>query len=191
MGTFAILDFGTNTFNLLIAKKSESGFETLYSGKEAVKLGKGGINNQFITDEAMARGMQAIGRHMQTIEKYGADSIRAYATSAFRNARNGQAFANNIEKQFGFATQIIDGKEEAELIYKGIRASVYIGAENVMILDIGGGSNEFIICNNEGILWKHSYDLGMARIIEKFTISDPIKKEEIVLLEEYFESELA
>lgn len=186
----AILDFGTNTFNLLIAEKSGDSFRVLYDGKEGVKLGKGGINKKIIAPEAMERGFTAIARHMQTIDSFGVDEIHAYATSAMRNAENGEEFARAIKDKFGFSTNIISGEEEAALIYGGIKESVDFGTETAMILDIGGGSNEFIICNSEGILWKHSFELGMARIIERFSISDPIKENEIKEIENYFDLEL-
>ncbi|MDF1572266.1 MAG: hypothetical protein P1P82_11690 [Bacteroidales bacterium] len=182
----AILDFGTNTFNLLIAEQTGSGFRVLYDGKQPVKLGKGGINKRTITPEAMERGFAAIGAHMQTIRKYDAGEIHAYATSAMRNADNGREFAAMIEKRFGFRTHIIDGEEEAALIYGGIRESVDFGDATAMILDIGGGSNEFIICNTGGIRWKRSFELGMARIIEMFRISDPITPHEISNIETYY-----
>lgn len=186
----AILDFGTNTFNLLIAEKSGDSFRVLYDGKEGVKLGKGGIHKKIISPEAMERGFTAIARHMKIIEEFAVEEIHAYATSAMRNAENGAEFAQTIKEKFGFTTHIISGEEEAELIYTGIRESLDFGKETAMILDIGGGSNEFIICNSEGILWKHSFELGMARIIEKFTISDPITENEIQALESYFDAEL-
>lgn len=182
----AILDFGTNTFNLLIAEQTGSGFRVLYDGKQPVKLGKGGINKKVITPDAMERGFAAIQAHMQTIRKHDATEIHAYATSAMRNAENGQEFASLIEQKFGFSTHIIDGEEEAALIYGGIRESVDFGDETAMIIDIGGGSNEFIICNADGILWKHSFELGMARIIEMFGISDPITPREVSDIESYY-----
>lgn len=186
----AILDFGTNTFNLLIAEKLDGSFKVLYDGKQGVKLGKGGIHKGIISEEAMERGFNAIANHMETIRKYGAEEIHAYATSAMRNARNGKEFARVIEKKFGFKTNIIGGEEEAALIYEGIRQSVDFGEENVMILDIGGGSNEFILCNKDGILWKHSFEIGMARIIERFSLSDPISADEVKQLETYYEESL-
>ncbi|MFC2090631.1 phosphatase [Bacteroidota bacterium] len=186
----AVLDFGTNTFNLLIAEPKHSTFRILYTGKQAVKIGKGGIHKKIISPDAMERGRKAIAAHMETISKYGASEIHAYATSAIRNAENGKVFVERIRDEFGFETNIIDGSREAELIYKGIRASVDL-QDRILILDIGGGSNEFIICDANGILWKHSFELGMARIIEKFSLSDPIKENEIQALEKYFQDELA
>jgi len=186
----AILDFGTNTFNLLIAERGERTFEILHASKQPVKLGRGGIQLNRITPDAFERGFVAIHNHLETIRKFGVEEIRAFATSAIRNATNGRQFVEEVEKRFGFRVRVIPGEREAELIYKGVRQAVEITEKKVMILDIGGGSNEFIICNREGIAWKHSFELGMARILELFDLSDPITHEEIHALESYFNQEL-
>ncbi|MEA3462400.1 MAG: phosphatase [Bacteroidota bacterium] len=187
----AILDFGTNTFNLLIAERKERGFNILLSSKQPVKLGRGGIQANRITPDALERGFVAIQNHMETIRNYEVDEIRAFATSAIRNADNGEEFTEEVRRRFGFRTRIIPGDREAELIYKGVRQAVSFREENDMILDIGGGSIEFIICNNQGIVWKQSFELGMARLLERYTLSDPITSEEVRVLEDYFRQELA
>ncbi len=103
---------------------------------------------------------------------------------------NGEEFTEEVYRRFGFRTRIIPGDREAELIYKGVRQAIALGDDKVMILDIGGGSIEFIICNHQGIVWKQSFELGMARILERLSFSDPINEEEIRALESYFRQEL-
>jgi exopolyphosphatase/guanosine-5'-triphosphate,3'-diphosphate pyrophosphatase len=187
----AIFDFGTNIFNLLIAERKERGFKILYTGKQPVKLGQGGIHSSFLTPDAFERGFAAIQNHMEVIRRFKVEEIRAFATSAIRNAMNGEDFVEEVRAKFGFRTRIISGEREAELIYKGVRQSIRLTRSNVMILDIGGGSNEFIICNQDGICWKQSFELGMARILELFTLSDPITEEEISAIESYFQQGIA
>lgn len=182
----AILDFGTNTFNLLIAERKDRGFNILHTSKQPVKLGRGGIQMNRIAPDAIERGFVAIQNHLETVARYKVDEIRAFATSAIRNAANGEHFTDEVYRKFGFRVRVISGDREAELIYKGVRQTVTFDGSNVMILDIGGGSNEFIICNREGIVWKQSFELGMARILELFTLSDPITPEEVRALETYF-----
>lgn len=188
--TTAILDFGTNTFNLLIAERKERSFKILHTSKQPVKLGKGGIQSKRIAPDAFERGFVAIQNHMETIARYPVENIRAYATSAIRNAANGEKFTEEVYRKFGVRTRVISGEREAELIYKGVRQAVDFNESNKMILDIGGGSNEFIICNKQGIVWKHSFEMGMARLLELFSLSDPISSEEIRALESYFREEL-
>ncbi len=182
---FAILDFGTNTFNLLIAEKQARSFRVLYSGKQPVKLGRGGIQQNRITPDAFERGFVAIQNHLETIEQFGVEEVRAFATSAIRNASNGSEFTDEVKKRFDIRVRVIPGDREAELIYKGVRQALPFD-ETAMILDIGGGSNEFIICDREQILWKQSFELGMARILELFDLSDPINVEEVSALEDFF-----
>ena len=186
----AILDFGTNTFNLLIAERKDRSFDIIFTSKEPVKLGRGGIQINRITPAAFERGYSAIQNHMASIEKYEVSEVRAFATSAIRNASNGQEFVGEVEKRFGFRVRVIPGDREATLIYKGVRQAYSMNHKKVMILDIGGGSNEFIICDEHGISWKQSFELGMARILELFELSDPITHEEIHALEAYFKHEL-
>ena len=186
----AILDFGTNTFNLLIAERKERSFNIIFTSKQPVKLGRGGIQINRITPDAFERGFVAIQMHMETIKKYQVEDIRAFATSAIRNASNGQEFVDEVEKRFEFKVRVIPGDREAELIYRGVRQAFPMSKKKVMVLDIGGGSNEFIICDDQGISWKHSFELGMARILELFDLSDPITHEEIYAMEAYFKHEL-
>ncbi|MCP4313953.1 MAG: phosphatase [Bacteroidetes bacterium] len=186
----AILDFGTNTFDILIAERKERSFKIIFSGKQPVKLGHGGIQINRITPAAFERGYVAINNHMDTIKKFEVEEVRAFATSAIRNATNGQQFVDEVQKRFGFRVRVIPGDREAELIYKGVRQSFPMNKKKVMILDIGGGSNEFIICDDQGISWKHSFELGMARILELFDLNDPITHEEIHALLAHFKHEL-
>ena len=188
--TIAILDFGTNTFNLLIAVRKERSFEILHSSKQPVKLGRGGIQMNRITPDAFERGFVAIQNHLEIIRDFRVDEIRAFATSAIRNASNGVQFVDAVKQRFGFRVRVITGDREAELIYKGVRQAIPLTDEKMLILDIGGGSNEFILCNREGIAWKRSFEIGMARILELFTLSDPITPEEVRAVEAYYLEQL-
>jgi len=187
----AIIDLGTNTFNLLIADVSDNKtYKIIFKDKAGVKLGKGGINNKTITPESFRRGMEGIALHMNTIKKYHADKIIATATSAIRNAKNGKEFVDAVKEKFGIKIRIISGNEEADLIFRGVKQAVSFNNENAIILDIGGGSNEFIIANSSGVLWKKSFPLGIARLLDMFNPSDPITQDEIKKVENYINSKL-
>lgn len=187
----AIIDLGTNTFNLLIAESFQNGqYKILFKDKVGVKLGKGGINNKIITKDAFERGINGISYHLKSIDKYKADKIVATATSGIRSAQNGNDFVKSIEEKFRIRIQVISGDDEAELIYRGVKQAVQFENENVLILDIGGGSNEFIIANSSGLLWKKSFPLGIARLLDQFNPSDPIKADEIEMVEQYIDSQL-
>ena len=186
----AIIDIGTNTINLAIASVDNDQYQIIYSGKEAAKMGKGGINEGKFTPEAIERGITAIGHHMDTIKMFNVDKTIAIGTSGMRNCSNGVDFANMVKEKYGIEVKIISGEDEAQMIYDGVKQVMPIGSDRVLILDIGGGSCEFIIANKEGIIWKHSFELGMARLLDKFTPSDPITPQEIKSIEMYLRQEL-
>ncbi|MCG8697854.1 MAG: hypothetical protein MI922_07350 [Bacteroidales bacterium] len=186
----AIIDLGTNTFNLLIAEKIPDGFTIIYNQKIPVKLGEKRINHGEIIPEAYERGINAIHKHEQTIKSFNVDVVKAFGTSALRSADNGQSFIDDIKQQLGIEIEIITGDREAELIYKGVRQTIDFTDKPSMILDIGGGSNEFIIANKDEVLWKKSYPLGIARLLAKFKPSDPISSNEIETMNQFLREEL-
>lgn len=202
----AILDLGTNTFNIFIADlfpfKEANGlpehtkkgwwvdFKKLYKSKIAVKLGEGGINNNVIAEEPFSRGISALKMHKNRIEEFGVDKVIAVATSAIRSASNGMDFIRSAKEKAGIEVQVISGDREAELIYYGVRSAVNMNNTPSLIIDIGGGSTELIIGTKKEALWKQSFLLGAARLIEQFHPSDPITKEEIQQIEHHLEHNL-
>jgi exopolyphosphatase / guanosine-5'-triphosphate,3'-diphosphate pyrophosphatase len=188
----AVIDLGTNTFNLLIVDTGEDqGYKILYNNKLPVKLGKSGIDKKEIRPDAITRGLNALERHLQTIGEYHVEKTYAFATSAIRSARNGDQFVKLAKQRCGIDVEIINGEREAELIYYGVKQAVRLTGEKVLILDIGGGSNEFIIADKDTIFWKKSYPLGVARLLSKFKPSDPISIEEIEFISNYLEERLS
>lgn len=186
----AIIDLGTNTFHLLIARVENNGYEIIYREKQAVKIGVGGINNNFITPDAAKRALETIRIFKSTIDALGAMKIFAFGTSALRNAQNGNEIVAAIKSLTGIEVQLISGDREAEFICYGIRAALSLGLPKVLIMDIGGGSVEFIICNAENIFWKRSFEIGGQRLLEQFQKNDPISNEEISTLDNYFKESL-
>lgn len=186
----AVIDLGTNTFNLLIADIFYKKFVTVCNTKESVKIGKGGIHENIILPDAFDRALFALQKHTKAIKEFGAQEIIAIGTSALRTAKNAPQFLKEVKERFGIDIQIISGDREAELIYHGVKMSVEELSEPFLILDIGGGSNEFILANKESLLWKRSFPLGMARLNEKFKPSDPVTLQDISSLEKYFDSVL-
>ena len=187
----AILDLGTNTFHLLIADIRNNYIpEIVYQETIAVKLGEGGISKGYISDEAIERGIKALVKYKLCIDKFHPDQIKSAATAAIRSASNGGAFIEKVKKITGIELEIIDGDLEAELIYKGVRAAVKIEM-NSLIIDIGGGSVELIICDKVKILWKKSYPIGAAWLMDQFHHSNPISQSEVEKLYRYLDQNLA
>lgn len=189
---FAVIDLGTNTFNLLIGETlPDNSFRRLFNTKIAVKLGEGAINAGYIADVPFQRGINALKQYQQYILDYRVEREFAFATSAIRSASNGPEFVKAAKEQAKISVMVIDGDEEAELIYYGNRMAVAMSEEVSLIMDIGGGSTEFILANRDTIFWKHSFKLGAARLLERFKPSDPITTEEIKAFHDYLRSELS
>ncbi|HTL81910.1 MAG TPA: phosphatase [Bacteroidia bacterium] len=182
----AVIDLGTNTFNLLVAEVTgDHKFKSLYNEKLPVKLGEGGINQGLIADPAFLRGIEALEYYSRKIKEYKADKVMAFATSAVRNASNGKEFVDTIKNRTGFEINVISGDKEAELIAKGVSLAVKMNDHPSLVIDIGGGSTEFIIVNKEKIFWKQSFEIGASRLLQKFNPSDPIKEDEKILMSDY------
>jgi exopolyphosphatase / guanosine-5'-triphosphate,3'-diphosphate pyrophosphatase len=186
----AIIDMGTNTFHLLIAEKRNGGYQIIHRERNASKIGVGGINDGFITAEGIDRAMTALKNFQQVLLDWNVIKATAFGTSALRNAKNGKEIVEKIRTETGIETLIISGEEEADYIYRGVRSAVDLGMEKSLIVDIGGGSVEFIIGNATEIFWKQSFEIGGQRLLERFHHHDPILKEEVERIQQFLEVEL-
>lgn len=186
----AVIDLGTNTFNLVIADHNQSYYTIIHQEKFPVKLGEGGINQQIIQPVPFWRGVDHIEKILSIIKSFEVNKIHAFATSAIRDADNGKQFVDTLHKLFKLKVKVISGNREASLIYLGVKSALKIGKENSLIMDIGGGSTEFIIANDDAILWKKSYKLGAARLLDKFNFEEPISPENKAIIDLYLQNEL-
>ena len=187
----AILDLGTNTFHLLIANVNrDKSWNKILQERVTVKLGKGGIDKNIITPSAYRRGMDALKKFHDAISMHKIRTVLVYGTAALRSAQNGNDFLIEAKKKFGFRIQLISGSEEAELILLGVRQAVNLTNVPSLIMDIGGGSVEFIISSDSKIFWKSSFKLGAALLQGKFQPGDPLSSNEIRLISSYVSTEL-
>lgn len=186
MTKIAIIDLGTNTFNLLIATVGEKSFRVLHHDKIGVALGMGGINEQKIADEAAVRALEALQHYKAKCDEFGVSEIRALGTSAIRDAQNGKEFCELVFAKTGIKIQTISGLEEADLIYKGVKWS-YDYEQSAMIMDIGGGSTEFILAGKNGVQKAMSLNIGVSRMYQQLKLSDPLTKEDVETVEQWLE----
>jgi exopolyphosphatase/guanosine-5'-triphosphate,3'-diphosphate pyrophosphatase len=188
----AVMDLGTNTFHLLVAEAGNNGFVQVDKDYEPVKLGEGGINQGTIKPDAYQRGISAMQRFANKIINNGVDNarVKALATSALRSASNGQQFVDEVKNQTGISIEIINGDKEAEYIYYGVKASGALTDDTSLVLDIGGGSVEFIICNQHQIFWKQSFEIGAVRLKDKYCTEDPISPSSVAELHAYLQVKL-
>jgi exopolyphosphatase/guanosine-5'-triphosphate,3'-diphosphate pyrophosphatase len=174
----SIIDLGTNTFNILITEVEENGsWKPVFRNSMPVKLGRGGINRHAIAQDRFIRGLDTMMIYAQTLKNYGCEEVYAYATAAVREAVNGTNFVDEVLKKSGVKVTVIDGLVEAELIHRGVVQTIHDKSATSLIMDIGGGSTEFILSRNGNILWKESFPLGVSRISEVLELPDPLGKE--------------
>lgn len=186
----AIIDLGTNTFHLLIVDIEGGKYHLVYRERNAVKLGMAGINVGTITADAEERALSTIRGFKQTIDSMAIDEIKAYGTSALRNATNASQIIQHIKHETGIVVEVISGAQEAEFIHMGVRSAVALGRDKSLIIDIGGGSVEFVIGNEDEIFWKDSVEIGAQRLLEEYQKHDPITSLEIRALHKHFEANL-
>ncbi len=190
MNKIAVIDCGTNTFNLLVADLTDSGWQVVFQNKLPVKLGEGGFEEKIIKPSRFVRGLDALYCHLNNSKNFQCDHVYAYATSAIRETSNGREFVATAKRLFGLDIEIIAGEREAELIYEGVRLSMNLGSQCNLIMDIGGGSTELIIANENEIFWKQSFLLGVSRLFDLVKPEDRFSKADQEYLDRILHQEL-
>jgi exopolyphosphatase/guanosine-5'-triphosphate,3'-diphosphate pyrophosphatase len=166
-----VVDLGTNSTRLLVADVEDSSVREVDRRLEITRLGEGVDARRQLLPEAVARVRNVLTDYRRAIEEHGAERTLAFATSAVRDAENGEAFLGEIQWSYGFETRLLTGHEEALLTFRGVSAGREI-AEDTLVVDVGGGSTELILGGPDGVSFHESYDLGCVRLTERFP-SDP------------------
>ncbi len=186
----AIIDLGTNTFKLLLCERHDGTLRVIHREEVPVYLGRGGIEQGLIAPDAFERGLEALRAFRETALANGVNRLRGFGTSALRNARNGVAFVQRAKEELDIDIRIIAGDEEAGLILEGVRQAVPLGNKPTLIMDIGGGSTEFILATEKALMWKRSFELGVTRLRERFPCSDPMTLDEETRIAQHLDSQL-
>ena len=168
----AIIDIGTNSTRLLVADVTDNRVTEVERHSKVTGLGRGVDHSGQLSTEGIEAVCITIGEYVETIEALDVATISVIATSAVRDAENGSAFAAELRERFGLSTQVIDGDEEAHLTYLGC-VSERTGGENLLVVDIGGGSTEIIIGRGHEPDFHTSLQAGVVRHTERFLTSDP------------------
>lgn len=187
----AVIDMGTNTFKLLVGQLTEGKLEVTYQEDVFVRLGRGGISQNSITDDAINRAIDALNYFTEKVQQWNVKEVYAVGTSALRSATNKTEVLNTIEQKTGILPDVINGDKEAEYVYEGVKSDIQIGNDNALILDIGGGSIEFILCNHNHIIWKQSFEVGAQRLCDLFIKEeDPLSTKTIQSINHYLAEHL-
>ena len=174
----AVIDIGTNTFHLLIASiVDEDNYDIVYRESVFVRIAKDGIDP--ISTASLSRAEKTLGHFVEVMKKYEINKIRVVGTEALRSASNGHELLSIAKEKFGLTIEIISGEEEAKLIYEGTVHAIPVYQQPYLIMDIGGGSVEFIMAQDGKILWWGSYKIGVQYLFLKYKDHDPISLEDL------------
>jgi exopolyphosphatase/guanosine-5'-triphosphate,3'-diphosphate pyrophosphatase len=175
----AAVDLGTNSTRLLVADVDDGTLTEIVRRLKITRLGEGVDERRRLLPAPIARVRNVLSDFRREAEGLGAERTLAIATSAVRDAENGEAFLGEVEWSYGFETRLLSGHEEAQLTYRGVSAGRPLDGET-LIVDIGGGSTELVAGGPAGLRFHDSLDLGCVRLTERFLLSDPPADDELL-----------
>jgi exopolyphosphatase/guanosine-5'-triphosphate,3'-diphosphate pyrophosphatase len=185
MAVYAAIDIGTNTLRLLVAEAvSADHFTVLREEQTIARLGEGLMPSRLLQDTPRRRSLEVLRRFAETARRFEAQYVAAVATSAVREASNREEFVAAALRESGLSVRVIDGNEEARLTLLGVRHGLGLGSKRVLVMDIGGGSTEFILANGEVIETMVSTGLGVVKLTESHLKSDPPTPGELEAIEQ-------
>jgi exopolyphosphatase/guanosine-5'-triphosphate,3'-diphosphate pyrophosphatase len=186
------IDIGTNTILCLIAElKSDGSFDIIDDLAEITRLGQGVDRAGEISPEGEERSLQVLRHYLERCRRLKVEEITAVGTSALRDARNSAEVRARFKAQLGLEVRVISGNEEAAYSFLAIQKGLALAGQELLVVDVGGGSTEFIRGNAAGISQAVSINIGTVRLTEQFLHSDPVRKEECENMIRVIEKELA
>ena len=184
----AVIDVGTNSIKLLVADVRGRDVQPVHEESRQTRLGRGFYQTHRLQPETIAHTAEAVWEFAEIAREKNADAIRVIATSAARDAVNPMDLTSSIFRACGLKTEIISGAREAEWAFRGVTTDPELARQPLLLLDVGGGSTEFILGHGEEKSFAHSFPLGTVRLMEKFPHSDPPKKSEFNACHEWLKN---
>ena len=184
----AVIDVGTNSAKLLVADVRGSDVQPVLEESRQTRLGAGFYEARKLQPEPIARTAEAVWEFAEIAREKSASSIRVIATSAARDAVNPADLTNTIERACGLKTEIISGEREAEWAFQGVATDPELVKTSLLLLDVGGGSTEFILGRGGQKLFASSFPFGTVRLLEKFPLSDPPTRNEFAACRDWLQS---
>jgi exopolyphosphatase/guanosine-5'-triphosphate,3'-diphosphate pyrophosphatase len=181
--TKAVVDIGSNSFKLRVARRQKNGLRILLDITDMVRLGRG-LRNGYLEEETIIRGVRVLRRLVRLATDMGARP-RLVGTMALRTAKNASEFVDRVRKQTGLTIEILSGEEEARLAWRGATFGMSAEAGEKVVFDTGGGSTEFVFGSGTKIVRTVSVAVGAVRLTEKFFGSDPVAPEAVSVAEDY------
>ncbi|MEP6664045.1 MAG: Ppx/GppA family phosphatase [Verrucomicrobiota bacterium] len=190
----AVIDIGTNSVKLLVATILDGEVTPIEECSKQTRLGKGFYESHLLQADAIAATAAAVQKFTALAEELRAENIRIIATSAARDANNASELLEVIERASGFKVEIISGEQEADWVFQGVTSDPRFAGRPLLILDVGGGSTEFILGENKLQCFRNSYRLGTVRLLEQLTLGDPPGTQALencrAILRRFFEEEI-
>jgi exopolyphosphatase / guanosine-5'-triphosphate,3'-diphosphate pyrophosphatase len=178
MRRVAAVDLGTNSTRLLVADVDGDTLDEVSRRLTITRLGEGVDERRRLLPVAIARVRNCLAEYRRELESLSAQRTLCIATSSVRDAENGEAFLGEIEWSYGFTTRLLSGTEEAAMMIRGV-TSGRRALEDVLVVDIGGGSTELVLAEDGDVAFSTSLDVGCVRVTERFLDSDPASQAEL------------
>ena len=191
MSRLAVVDIGTNSIHMVLAEIDlEGSYKILDRFKDMTRLGDGTFQTRKLSEESIGRGIEVLKNLTTLARNKGYDRIVMTATSAVREAKNGGEFIERVARVTGVRVRVVTGKEEARLIYLGVRHSMDLADRPSLIIDVGGGSVELISGNRKKMIHGESLKIGAIRLKDQFLIHNPPTKTEIGNLQKAIDDQI-
>jgi len=174
----AAVDLGTNSTRLLVADVVDGRVVEVARGLRITRLGEGVDKRRRLLPVPVARVRNVLVDFRRELESLGAERTLAVATSAVRDSENGEVFLGEVEWSYGFVTRLLSGEDEAAMTFRGVTAGRELGGET-LVLDIGGGSTELVLGDDDGVAFRTSLDVGSVRLTERHLRGDALRREEL------------
>ena len=175
----AVTDIGTNSVKILVADVNGHHVEPVHEAAEQTRLGRGFYETHILQPDVIADTARAVAWFASEARELGAVSVRVFATSAARDAKNPGELLLAVEVACGLRVEIISGEQEAEWAFRGVTSDPELARQPLLLLDVGGGSTEFILGHGEHKHFRQSFPLGIVRLLEAIPHSDPPKPSEL------------
>lgn len=181
----AAIDLGTNTVRLLVGESDGvGGYRPVFAAQEITRLGQGLLPDRMLQPEPIRRTLAVLHRFREAAASHATTRIAVVGTSALREAKNREAFLARARRETGLDVQVVSGEEEARLTLLGVRAALRIGERPLVMMDIGGGSTEFVLADGPKILGMVSTGLGVVKLTEAHLKTDPPLPNELAAVRE-------
>lgn len=181
----AVIDVGTNSVKVLVADVAGNQINPVFERSKQTRLGKGFYETHRLQPEPVSATAHAVAHFAALARNQNSESIRVIATSAARDAVNPDVLISAIEQASGLKLEIISGEQEADWAFHGATTNPELASQPLLLLDIGGGSTEFIIGQGEHKHFRHSFPIGTVRLLETIPHSDPPRAEELAQCREW------